>query len=255
SYDKAIKKLNKYIGNKPIDSSENEESRRRRRKASTENTNPGSEVDGTKSSAAASPQKDKLRNPHKYVQVIQLEPDPRIESLFAEFRKFQEESLRNEHLLLERVANLEKLVIKLTRLAASNCSDNTNINWPAKTLEELEQIEAILKTEKTIYNKEVCFLSKNNGKTLAQDVYAMLSSMIANDLRSKIRITDRNNKIPFENRLSAKLVRDAVKSGNSQVKDSQINQQMGCWFRMKITSKIKNADITTNRQSNNFSKH
>lgn len=76
-----------------------------------------------------------------------------ISSIFIEF---QEESLRNEHLLLERVANLEKLVIKLTRLAASNCSDNTNINWPAKTLEELEQIEAILKTEKTIYNKEVC---------------------------------------------------------------------------------------------------
>ncbi|OXA36710.1 Urease accessory protein UreF, partial [Folsomia candida] len=183
------------------------------------------------------------------VQVIQLEADPRIESLLTEFRKFQEESLRNQHLLLERVANLEKLVIKSTRIAAANYPI-TNINWPAKTLYELEEIEALLKNPLT-YNQEISLLSKNNGNGLAPDVYAMLHSMITNDLRSKIRFTDKSKKIPFENRLSAKLVRDAIKSGDSYttVKDSQINHQMGCWFRMKIKTKINNADITPNTET------
>ncbi|OXA37757.1 hypothetical protein Fcan01_27471, partial [Folsomia candida] len=95
----------------------------------------------------------------------------------------------------------------------------------------------------------VSLLSKNNGNTLAQDVYAMLSSMIGNDLRSKIRYTAKSNKIPFADRLSAQLIRDAVKTGNSHpsVKDTEINQKIGCWFRMKITS--NNADVTSNTET------
>lgn len=38
-YEKAIKKLEKYIKNKPIDSSENDAPRRHRRKVSAEDTN------------------------------------------------------------------------------------------------------------------------------------------------------------------------------------------------------------------------
>ncbi|OXA55623.1 hypothetical protein Fcan01_09083 [Folsomia candida] len=256
SYYKAIKKLKKYIKNKPIDSSENETLRRRRRKISREDTNldpvvdfvaPGIDLQSEgNESFSGSPSTDSQIS---QVQVIQLEADPRIESLLTEFRKFQEEALRNQHLLLERVANLEKLIIKSTRLAGANCPI-TNINWPAKTLDELEEIEAILKNPAT-YSQQVSLLSKNNGNGLAPDVYAMLHSMIANVLRSQIRYTDKSNKIPFENRLSAKLVRDAIKSGKSHnaVKDSQINHQMGCWFRMKITSKTNNADITANTET------
>lgn len=42
---------------------------------------------------------------------------------------------------------------------------------------------------------------------------------------------------------------DSVKAGNASVKDSQINHQIGCWFRMKFTSNKNEADITPNSET------
>ncbi|OXA38411.1 hypothetical protein Fcan01_26827 [Folsomia candida] len=170
TYEKAIRKLKKYITNKPIDSSENDQPRRRQRKVPEEGTfsepnNPEAHITSLDCErnevilgASASTEEEITGSPQ--VQVFQSEPDPKVECLLTEFRKFreeflrfQEESLRNQHVLLERVAGLEKLCIKCTRLAGENLANIGKINWPAKTLEELESVEALLENQ-TYYKQE-----------------------------------------------------------------------------------------------------
>ncbi|OXA38848.1 hypothetical protein Fcan01_26361, partial [Folsomia candida] len=159
---------------------------------------------------AGNPTTEEVSSDTPQVQLIQLELDPRIDSLLIEFRRG----------IVEKSA-----------------------------LEELENIETLLANE-TYYNQEVALLSRKGGQSVSKDVYDILKSMITNDLRTKIRYTAKSNKIPFASRLAANLLRDSVKAGNPgpSVKDSIINHHIGCWFRMKVIS-TENVDITTNAET------
>ncbi|OXA42212.1 uncharacterized protein LOC110859495 isoform X1 [Folsomia candida] len=169
------------------------------------------------------------------IQRVKLDSSSPTESLLREFRRFRGQSLKNQDMLLEKMTYLEKLVKQSTTIPSS--FSTRKINWPAKTLEELEHIETLLE-DQSYYTQEVANLSRKGGSSLSKDVYDMLHSMITNDLRSKIRYTGKSDKIPFANRLTANLLRDSVRATNPDpsMKDSQINHHIGCWFRMKVAS-------------------
>jgi hypothetical protein len=68
--------------------------------------------------------------------------------------EFQDESLQIQQLLLERVSELENVVLRSIRNNSTSTSTTTSWNWPMRTQEDLEKAEEWFK-EKQLYQQEV----------------------------------------------------------------------------------------------------
>jgi hypothetical protein len=68
--------------------------------------------------------------------------------------EFQDESLKNQQLLLERVSELENVVLRSMKNNSASTSTATSWNWPMRTQEDLEKAEDWFK-EKQLYQQEV----------------------------------------------------------------------------------------------------
>jgi hypothetical protein len=68
--------------------------------------------------------------------------------------EFQDESLKNQQLLLERVSELENVVLRSMKNNSTSTSTTTSWNWPIRTQEDLEKAEEWFK-EKQLYQQEV----------------------------------------------------------------------------------------------------
>jgi hypothetical protein len=68
--------------------------------------------------------------------------------------EFQDESLKNQQLLLERVSELENVVLRSMKNNSTSTSTATSWNWPMRTQEDLEEAEDWFK-EKQLYQQEV----------------------------------------------------------------------------------------------------
>ncbi|OXA64892.1 hypothetical protein Fcan01_01660 [Folsomia candida] len=270
TFEGAVAKLKRLLENKPIDSSDAEGVKRGR--SSSTNFNivaaplaPAQPIFGVQTEI--NPSVDEI-NPgidhlvdtnaennsvttNLEYHCLQVEPDPRLTELLNEFRKFQVESLRNQELLLERIHQLEKIVLNsLNSQQGAACSAKNTWSWPIKDEGELISVEVWLR-DPTNYNHEVSVLSKIGGATVTKCIYNTLQWMISHELALTLRLTNKSGKISFGDKLIAKLIRDSVKRGNEDdddATDSKINNHIGAWLRQSAErdkSRKKKNEINT----------
>ncbi|OXA38850.1 uncharacterized protein LOC118433183 isoform X2 [Folsomia candida] len=164
------------------------------------------------------------------IPYIRVEADQQLSELFSEFRNFQEESLRNQAFLLERVQNLENLLLNSLQNRGAN-SRWAGWKWPIKTTADVDAVELWLLDPRN-YQEEVLILSKvggNSGGTKC--VYDTLDWMICHQLALTLRYTSKSGKTAVGDKLFVKLTRESVRLSNPGLTDRQINRFIASWFR------------------------
>ncbi|XP_035702537.1 uncharacterized protein LOC118434013 [Folsomia candida] len=205
NYKRAQGKAKKHIRNQQVDSTDAESGRGKRFRKNEEvlvtpavsepppsllhqiNSGSSRQVNGP----AEIPNDQQLQT--LQIPYIRVEADQQLSELFSEFRNFQEESLRNQAFLLERVQNLENLLLNSLQNRGAN-SRWAGWKWPIKTTADVDAVELWLLDPRN-YQEEVLILSKvggNSGGTKC--VYDTLDWMICHQLALTLRYTSKSGK-------------------------------------------------------------
>ncbi|OXA40659.1 hypothetical protein Fcan01_24605 [Folsomia candida] len=191
---------------------------------------------------------------------ITINYDERLSTLMQEFRAFnsafQVTSLQNQLILQEDIKDLKTIILR--SLSTPSQLRSSNIVWPIKNQEQLQQVNEIFAADNTLFNLEVTFFSRLGGDSVTLAVNNTLKAIIKHEFALILRFTDSSNKAAFEsvrqfyykdgNVLSEKIKLDLV--------ESRLDSFIAKWLRDSVNrgeegkqkrSKAKNAGTEVNK--------
>ncbi|OXA45205.1 hypothetical protein Fcan01_19794, partial [Folsomia candida] len=190
--------------------------------------------------------------------------DERLSTLMEEFRAFQVTSLQNQLISQEDIKDLKTIILR--SLSTPSQVRSSNIVWPIKNQEQLQQVNEIFAADNTLFNLEVTFFSRLGGDSVTLAVNNTLKAIIKHEFALILRFTDSSNKAAFGGTLCCKLVKESVrqfyyKDGNvlsEKIKldlvESRLDSFIAKWLRDSVNkgeegkqkrSKAKNAPRST----------
>ncbi|XP_035710297.1 uncharacterized protein LOC118436395 [Folsomia candida] len=179
---------------------------------------------------------------------------------------FQVTSLQNQLILQEDIKDLKTIILR--SLSTPSQLRSSNIVWPIKNQEQLQQVNEIFAADNTLFNLEVTFFSRLGGDSVTLAVNNTLKAIIKHEFALILRFTDSSNKAAFGGTLCCKLVKESVrqfyyKDGNvlsEKIKldlvESRLDSFIAKWLRDSVNrgeegkqkrSKAKNAGTEVNK--------